>query len=80
MSGSQDGVLAFWSLESGEQVCSKTVFGRIEVVRGKGDILATAHFGRCFDVGVVSVRKANSPSDLPVIYSIYQVQKLLITM
>ena len=64
------------SLEGHEQddcLCQKQLFGRIEVVKAKNNFLVTAHFGIAFDAGCISVRKINSPVDLPVIFSIYEV-------
>ena len=74
-SGSQDGILAIYALETGECLCQKQLFGRIEVVKAKDDILATAHFGKDYDMGCITVRRIVSPNDLPVIFSIYQVRK-----
>ena len=74
-SGSQDGILAIYALETGECLCQKQLFGRIEVVKAKDDILATAHFGKDYDMGCITVRRIVSASDLPVIFSIYQVSK-----
>ena len=74
-SGSQDGILAIYALETGECLCQKQLFGRIEVVKAKDDILATAHFGKDYDMGCITVRRIVSPDDLPVIFSIYQVRK-----
>jgi len=71
-SGSQDGILAIYALETGECLCQKQLFGRIEVVKAKDDILATAHFGKDYDMGCITVRRIVSASDLPVIFSIYQ--------
>ena len=73
VSGSQDGIMAIYALESGECLCQKQLFGRIEVVKAKGDILATAHFGIAYDMGCIAVRKIESPTELPVLFSIYQV-------
>lgn len=73
VSGSQDGILAVWSLDDGELLCQKQLFGRIEVVKAKNDILVTAHFGLDYDVGCISVRQIVTPVDLPVIFSIYEV-------
>ena len=64
------------SLEGHEQddcLCQKQLFGRIEVVKAKNNFLVTAHFGKFYDAGCISVRKINSPIDLPVIFSIYEV-------
>jgi hypothetical protein len=64
------------SLEGHEQddcLCQKQLFGRIEVVKAKNNFLVTAHFGKFYDAGCISVRKINSPVDLPVIFSIYEV-------
>ena len=63
-------------LEGHEQddcLCQKQLFGRIEVVKAKNNFLVTAHFGIAFDAGCISVRKINSPVDLPVIFAIYEV-------
>ena len=74
VSGSQDGVLAIWSLESNKDcLCQKQLFGRIEVVKARNNFLVTAHFGIAFDAGCISVRKINSPKDLPVVFAIYEV-------
>ena len=64
--------MAIYSLTTGECLCQKQLFGRIEVVKAKDDILATAHFGKDYDMGCITVRKIVSPSELPVIFSIYQ--------
>ena len=77
-SGSQDGIMAIYALETGECLCQKQLFGRIEVVKAKDDILATAHFGKDYDMGCITVRRIVSPNDLPVIFSIYQVRKFFL--
>ena len=46
---------------------------KYEVVKAKNNFLVTAHFGIAFDAGCISVRKINSPVDLPVIFAIYEV-------
>ena len=81
VSGSQDGILCIWSVngdngensENCECLCQKQLFGRIEVVKTKDDLLATAHFGIAYDAGCISIRQIVSPTELPVIFSIYQV-------
>ena len=59
--------------EQDDCLCQKQLFGRIEVVKAKNNFLVTAHFGIAFDAGCISVRKINSPVDLPVIFAIYEV-------
>ena len=75
VSGSQDGILAIWSIsdDSGECIVQKQLFGRIEVAQVKYELLVTAHFGIAYDVGCITVRQIVSPVELPVIYSVYQV-------
>ena len=73
VSGSQDGILAIWSLDTGECLCQKQLFGRIEVVKSRNSLMATAHFGIAFDMGCITIRQVISPVDLPVIFSICQV-------
>ena len=59
--------------ETGDCICQKQLFGRIEVVKTKEDLLVTAHFGIAYDVGCISIRQIVSPTELPVIFAIYQV-------
>ena len=79
VSGSQDGILAIWSIsdDSGECILQKQLFGRIEVVKIKYELLVTAHFGTDYDVGCITIRQIVSPVELPVIYSVYQVGNFL---
>ena len=70
--------MAIWSLDDGECLCQKQLFGRIEVVKARNNLLVTAHFGIAYDVGCISVRQIVSPVELPVIFSMYQVSKKII--
>ena len=76
VSGSQDGVLAIWSVDGGECLCQKQLFGRIEAIKAKDQLLVTAHFGIAYDVGCISIRQIVSPVELPVIFSLYEVCKV----
>ena len=49
--------MAIWSLDDGECLCQKQLFGRIEVVKARNNLLVTAHFGIAYDVGCISVRQ-----------------------
>lgn len=54
---------------------SKTLFGRISEIRWKGqDYLVTAHFGKDYDGGSLSVRQFKSLDDMPVVFSLFQVK------
>ena len=76
VSGCQDGILSIWSLEDGECLCQKQVFGRIEVVKTRNDFLVTAHFGIAFDVGCITIRKIMSPTEMPVVFSMFYVSNI----
>eukprot|EP00096_Caligus_rogercresseyi_P000592 TRINITY_DN11053_c0_g1_i1.p1 TRINITY_DN11053_c0_g1~~TRINITY_DN11053_c0_g1_i1.p1 ORF type:complete len:392 (+),score=70.57 TRINITY_DN11053_c0_g1_i1:63-1238(+) len=71
-SGSADGLLILWDIHSGEQLLQRQAFGRIEAIRWKGPFFVTAHFGKAFDAGCISLREYRSPKDFSVIHSIYE--------
>ena len=51
----------------------------LAALKAKNNFLVTAHFGIAYDAGCISVRKINSPVDLPVIFSIYEVCNVYLT-
>ncbi|XP_040571807.1 uncharacterized protein [Lepeophtheirus salmonis] len=70
--GSTDGLLILWDAESGDQLILKQLFGRIDAIKWKSSRFVTAHFGRAFDAGCISLREYISPTDFRVIHSIYE--------
>ena len=58
VTGCREGVLAFWSPE-GELLVRKQLFGRIQSVKWKDRWLATAHFGKPFDAGCITIREVS---------------------
>ena len=73
-SGSANGKLMLWSNETGNLRLVKQLFGRIEALRWKQDqrYLLSAHFGRSYDAGCITIRLVESPENLTVIFSLYQ--------
>ena len=58
VTGCREGVLAVWN-PSGECVVRKQLFGRIQGIFVREKHLATAHFGKPFDAGCITVRKVS---------------------
>jgi hypothetical protein len=54
--GCREGVLALWSPE-GECLVRRQLFGRIQNIKIKDRFLATAHFGKPFDAGCITIRE-----------------------
>ncbi len=61
VTGCREGVLAFWN-PSGECIVRKQLFGRIQGIFVRENLLATAHFGKPFDAGCISIRQVNKPA------------------
>ena len=74
VAGNNNGILSIWDFHTGELLSSKQLFGIITGLRclPAEDSIVTTHAGKAFDMGVVSVRKMVSPTELTVVWSVYQ--------
>ena len=74
IAGNNNGILSVWDFETAELLTSKQLFGIITGLRclPAEDSIVTTHAGKAFDMGVVSVRKMISPTELSVVWSVYQ--------
>jgi len=72
--GNNNGTLAVWDLDSKQMTVSKQLFGIVTGVKclEQEQNIVTTHAGKAFDMGVVSVRRMVSPSELTVVWSVYQ--------
>lgn len=62
VTGCREGVLAIWN-PAGECIVRKQMFGRIQGIFVRGNHLATAHFGKPFDAGSITIRQVRSCLD-----------------
>ena len=72
--GNNNGTLSVWDIHTGELLVTKQLFGIVSGVRclPAEDTIVTTHAGKAFDMGVVSVRRMVSPTELTVLWSAYQ--------
>jgi len=72
--GNNNGTLSVWDLNTAQMTVSKQLFGIVTGVRclEQEQAIVTTHAGKAFDMGVVSVRRMVSPTELVVVWSVYQ--------
>jgi len=74
IAGNNNGILSVWDFDSTELLISKQLFGIITGLSciPSEDSIVTIHAGKAFDMGVVTVRRMVSPTELVVLWSVYQ--------
>jgi len=72
--GNNNGTLSVWDLDTAQMMVSKQLFGIVTGVRclQEEEAIVTTHAGKAFDMGVVSIRRMVSPTELVVVWSVYQ--------
>jgi len=72
--GNNNGTLSVWDLNTAQMTVSKQLFGIVTGVKclEEEQSIVTTHAGKAFDMGVVSIRRMVSPTELIVVWSVYQ--------